>query len=78
MSVITNRRARQVADEFAAIAVAQPSSSTPVAGTGRFFAESATPRSFSDRAERGVELFSRWAGIISFAAAIGAIGWLIF
>jgi hypothetical protein len=36
------------------------------------------PRAFADRADRGVEILSRWAGIGTFAAAVAAIGWLIF
>ncbi|WP_162854596.1 hypothetical protein [Sphingobium estronivorans] len=33
---------------------------------------------FADRAEKGVQLFSRWAGILAFVGAVTAIAWLIF
>lgn len=32
----------------------------------------------ADRAERGVQLVSRWAGILAFVGAVAAIAWLIF
>ena len=32
---------------------------------------------FVDRAEQGVQLFSRWAGILAFVGAVAAIVWLV-
>ena len=67
-----------MADDFAAVAVAQPSSLNNTASERSRLTYEARPEIFADRAERGVETFSRWAGIISFAAAIAAIIWFIF
>jgi hypothetical protein len=66
-----------VANDFAAAAVAQPSSLSTASERSRLTYE-ARPEIFAARAERGVEMFSRWAGIISFAAAVAAIIWFIF
>lgn len=33
--------------------------------------------SAADRAERGIQLLSRWAGILAFAGALAGIVWLI-
>ena len=66
-----------MADDFAAVALAQPSSLNKSASERSILAFEARPEIFADRAERGVEIFSRWAGIISFAAAVAAIVWFI-
>ena len=62
-----------MADDIAVAAVAQRSitpSSNPVIATQVGTA--------ADRLERGVELFSRWAGILAFFGTIAALAWLIF
>lgn len=67
-----------MADDFATVAVAQPSSSnSAVQGRAEITVEAA-PRQFADRADRGVEIFSRWAGIFAFAAAVAGIIWAVF
>ena len=63
-------------DDFAAVAVAQPSS-TPAADAGRIYSGNPTAPTFADRADRGVELLSRWAGITTFVATVGVIAWLV-
>jgi len=37
----------------------------------------ADPVNFADRAERGVQLFSRWAGILAFAGTIAVIVYFV-
>lgn len=66
-----------MADDFAAVAVAQPSPMNGIIGERHPIAIDATPRSFADRADRGVEILSRWAGICTFAAAVAAIIWFV-
>ncbi|WP_066523619.1 hypothetical protein [Sphingobium sp. EP60837] len=67
-----------MADDFATVAVAQPSSLNSTTDQRRRVAFETAPRAFADRADRGVEILSRWAGIGTFAAAVAAIGSLIF
>jgi hypothetical protein len=67
-----------VADDFATVAVAQPSSLNSAVQQRTEITVEAMPRPFADRADRGVEIFSRWAGIFAFAAAVAAIAWIIF
>lgn len=68
-----------MSDDFAAVAaVAQPSPMSGITGERHPIAIDAVPRSFADRADRGVEILSRWAGIATFAAAVTAIAWFIF
>ena len=66
-----------MADDIATIAVAQHTHS-PSADAGSTFALSQPSLTIADRAEWGIQLVSRWAGIIAFAAAIAGIGYLIF
>ena len=66
-----------VADEFAAVAVAQPSS-LPTTEAILSSPSHSTAITFADRADRGVELLSRWAGIVVFVGAVAAIAWAIF
>jgi hypothetical protein len=40
--------------------------------------ENAHTLSIADRAEGAIQFVSRWAGILAFCAAIGAITYLIF
>ncbi|EPR16001.1 hypothetical protein M527_22625 [Sphingobium indicum IP26] len=35
-------------------------------------------KTFADRAESGVQILSRWAGILAFVGTVAAIAWLIF
>ncbi|WP_037470648.1 hypothetical protein [Sphingobium sp. DC-2] len=66
-----------MADDFAAVAVAQPS-------PGRSHdAEAIRPAalpasSLADRADRGVEILSRWAGILTFIGVVAGLAYLIF
>jgi hypothetical protein len=64
-----------VADDYAAVAVAQHSITS---AADRGCAMPAPARTVADRAERGVELLSRWAGILAFVGAVAAIAYLIF
>lgn len=65
-----------MADDFAAVAIAQHSI-TPAADSGRSLPIPVPSLTVADRAERGIELVSRWAGILTFVSAVAAIGWLI-
>ncbi|HKT78292.1 MAG TPA: hypothetical protein VJQ78_16285 [Sphingobium sp.] len=65
-----------MADELAAVAVAQHA--IPQAAERRRSFEPAAPvMSMADRAERGIQLLSRWAGILTFLGALGAIAYLV-
>ena len=66
-----------MADDLAPVAIARPSS---VAASAARHGHSApiAHQSFAARADRGVEIFSRWAGIVTFAAAVGATCWYLF
>lgn len=66
-----------MADDFTTIAVAQPSSMSKAANRCGDVPFEIRPAVFADRAERGVELLSRWVGIAAFAAAVAAIAWMI-
>ncbi|MBY2927918.1 hypothetical protein FIM10_04410 [Sphingomonadales bacterium 56] len=66
-----------MADDLAPVAVARPSSTGGSTARPIPSQPSLAQRPFADRADRGVEILSRWAGIFSFAAAVGAIGWLL-
>jgi hypothetical protein len=77
INVITNgRRNIDVAEEFAAVAAA--SSLIETAEVRREIPAHAGSTTFADRAESGVQLLSRWAGILTFVGALSAIAWLIF
>lgn len=65
-----------MADDIATVAVTQHSLASAV-DTGRSISTSLPAVSFADRADHGVEIFSRWAGILAFGCAIAAIVWLI-
>ena len=68
---------QNVADDFAAVAVAQPS--THKANEANVVIAAPSPTiSLADRADRGVELLSRWAGILIFAGVVAGIAYLIF
>jgi len=77
INVITNgRRNIDVAEEFAAVAAAP--SLIETAEVRREIPVHAGRTTFVDRAESGVQLLSRWAGILTFVGALSAIAWLIF
>ncbi|WP_363754715.1 MULTISPECIES: hypothetical protein [unclassified Sphingobium] len=77
INVITNgRRNIDVAEEFAAVAAAP--SLIETAEVRREIPVHAGSTTFVDRAESGVQLLSRWAGILTFVGALSAIAWLIF
>jgi len=77
INVITNgRRNIDVAEEFAAVAAAP--SLIEAAEVRREIPVHAGSTTFVDRAESGVQLLSRWAGILTFVGALSAIAWLIF
>lgn len=65
-----------VADEFAAVAVAQ-SSLTDATGIGRDLTGTAPQRSIGEWAERPIELLSRWAGILAFVGTVAVIAYLV-
>lgn len=66
-----------VADELAAVAATKTSFSD--AGLAvRDLPENGHALSIADRAEGPIQFVSRWAGILAFCAAIGAIAYLIF
>lgn len=65
-----------MADDFAAIA-ATPSLIETTELRRDLPGHMGTP-TIADRAERGVQLVSRWAGILAFVGAVAAIAWLIF
>lgn len=75
MNVITKWGGGNVAEDFAAVAAA--ASLTETADMRRDV-PARTGITIADRAERGVQLVSRWAGILAFAGALAAIAWLIF
>ncbi|WP_313807569.1 hypothetical protein [Sphingobium sp.] len=64
-----------MAEDFAAVAVAP--SLIETADMHRDVPMRVGSVTMADRAERGVQLVSRWAGIVAFVGAIAAIGWLI-
>ena len=66
-----------MADDFAKVAMARPSQGRPHAVDIVLPAPLATA-SFADRADRGVELLSRWAGILTFAGTVAGIIYVIF
>ncbi|HJT38857.1 MAG TPA: hypothetical protein VJM79_03925 [Rhizorhapis sp.] len=66
-----------MADDFAAVAVAQHSISH-AAEAGRSFQPAAATVSAADKAERGIQLLSRWAGILAFVGTVAAIAYLVF
>jgi hypothetical protein len=77
IDVITNgRRNIDVAEEFAAVATAP--SLIETAEVRREIPMHVGSTTFADRAESGVQLLSRWAGILTFVGALSAIAWLIF
>jgi len=64
-----------VAEDFAVVAVAPT-----LIETAEVRRDIPTPTygiTFVDRAEQGVQLFSRWAGILAFVGAVAAIVWLV-
>lgn len=64
-----------VADDFAAVAVVHSSfSDTIQMGHG---AESTSPLSIAERAERPIETLSRWAGILAFCGALAVIAYFV-
>ncbi|HEX7742217.1 MAG TPA: hypothetical protein VF489_13825 [Sphingobium sp.] len=65
-----------MADDFATVAVAQHSNIPPADG-GRSIPAAVVGRTAADRAERAVDLLSRWAGILAFVGAVAAIVWSI-
>ena len=65
-----------MANDFATVTVAQPSQARPQAG-GTVIPPPLPAASFADRADRGVELLSRWAGILTFAGVVAGIIYLI-
>ena len=64
-----------VAEDFAAVATAP--SLIETADVRRDFPMRADI-TIADRAERGLQLVSRWAGILAFVGTVAAIAWLIF
>lgn len=64
-----------VTEDFAAVAVAP--SLIETAEVRRDIPMRVDSATFADRAEQGVQLFSRWAGIIAFVGAVAAIVWLV-
>ena len=66
-----------MADDFATVAVAQPSQGRLHEGDIGIPAP-LPAASFADRADRGVELLSRWSGILTFAGVVAGIIYLIF
>ncbi|WP_375195437.1 hypothetical protein [Sphingobium sp.] len=66
-----------VAEDFAGVAVVQPTL-IDTADVRREMPVHANSISFADRAESGVQLLSRWAGILAFVGAVAAIAYLIF
>ncbi|UZW55988.1 hypothetical protein NUH86_04130 [Sphingobium sp. JS3065] len=64
-----------MAEEFAAVAGAP--SLIETAETRRDVPAYAGSVTMADRAERGVQFVSRWAGILAFVGAVAAIAWLI-
>lgn len=64
-----------VTEDFAAVAVAP--SLIETAEVRRDIPVRVDSAIFADRAEQGVRLFSRWAGIIAFAGTVAAIVWLV-
>lgn len=68
---------QNVADDIAAGAVAEPSSRR-THETVRTIAPPSPVISFADRADRGIELLSRWAGIAIFFGVVSGIAYLIF
>ena len=65
-----------MADDFAAVAVAQHAI-TPAADGGRSFQPAPSAITTADRAERAIQLFSRWAGIAAFAGTLAVLAYLI-
>jgi hypothetical protein len=65
-----------VAEEFAAVATAP--SLIETAELRRELPARIDGMTFADHAESGVQLLSRWAGIVAFVGAVAAIAWLIF
>lgn len=66
-----------MAKEYGAVAVAQHSVAD-VAEVRQDVPARPPVISLADRAESGVQLLSRWAGILAFVGAVAAIAWLIF
>ncbi|WP_242122696.1 hypothetical protein [Sphingobium sp. Sx8-8] len=66
-----------MAEDFAGVAVVQ-ASLVDTAEIRRDVSVHANPMTFADRAESGVQLLSRWAGILAFVGAVAAIAYLIF
>ena len=66
-----------MADDFATVAVAQHSI-THAAQAGRSFQPAVPTVSAADKAERGIQLLSRWAGILAFAGTLAVIAYLLF
>ncbi|KEQ55480.1 hypothetical protein BV95_00118 [Sphingobium chlorophenolicum] len=64
-----------VAEEFAAIAGA--SSLIETGEVRRDMPARFESVTIADRAERGVQLVSRWAGILAFVGTVTAIVWLL-
>ncbi|QPI73748.1 hypothetical protein [Sphingobium sp. Cam5-1] len=62
-----------MADDLAPVAVAQHSSFD----NNKDCASKLAYSSFADRADRGIEILSRWAGIVTFAAATCSIIWYL-
>ena len=65
-----------MAEEFAAVATAP--SLIETAEVRRELPARVDGFTFADRAESGIQLVSRWAGILAFVGAVAAIAWLIF
>lgn len=65
-----------MAEKFAAVAVAEPSL-MEAASPRQDLTVRTDPVNFADRAERGVQLFSRWAGILAFAGTIAVIVYFV-
>ncbi|WP_176590057.1 hypothetical protein [Sphingobium sp. EM0848] len=65
-----------MAEDFAGVAVAQPSLNEKMEARRNVPAR-ADAVTFADRAEKGVQLLSRWAGILAFVGAVAAIAWLV-
>ncbi|WP_252365029.1 hypothetical protein [Sphingobium yanoikuyae] len=65
-----------MAEDFAAVSAAKPSFSD-VGVSVRDAPEMGNPHAIIDRAEASIQLISRWAGILAFCAALGAIGYFL-